>query len=600
MGISKNFRNLAIIFTSLVMVLSTQMQMQPAEASHFRGSLVTVEYHSPTGGHAEEVHVTSTTLTRKGAPDGMYGVNVYLNSAGVTTAVPGCTTTNTSTIDSSNPVFDIQVDTFTISGCFTSPGEYVFESTSCCRIGGILNTPNIAIQFQAQITIDGIHDSAVPTFNSGYMYNIAYDANLSYTTNLGGIGSGNTAVTHSLVTTTSSALDGYGASAIPCSALDPATGRFQINGTLCTGTDTIASVFGGGQKLYALKVRATDATGQYATRDVLLNFDTTTNQAPAFTTTPAASAFTVAPGATSVATFCAQDPDTADTLNFTSAPSRTWITMGSISANTGTTPTTYCVDFTIAPPLGTVEAFNFEVSVYDNYSNFVRSASGLYSVQAGAVDPNASPTPTPTPTPTPVVMKEPTNPIPHSIEPRKVNLGQETKVTITGIRLSGVTWLTVNGLRIEVDSNSATEIVFTLPPQKDGEYGDIYFEADGGKLQWEFALIFVKPNVVKNSLTTSIRFSGFAPGSSFLSENLKTKLMPIANSLSGSSAITCLGLTTGTRVTESDVDLSRARAQVVCSFLKSKLGNALSYEIVPQVIGTPNGSVRGVDLLFGK
>lgn len=395
---------LAFLAALLSISAATLFQAAPAQASHLRGSIVSVEYHAPTTAHpAAEVHVTATTLAAKTLPANMTNVQVYQvtgTGASSTVALTTCTGNNTrlpapaTYVDNSNPLFDIAVDAFTISGCFTNPGDYVFSATTSARISGVVNTSNSTIQFESMVHINGTTDADAPVYNAGYMYNIAYESNLSYSTNLGGLGSGNTPVTYSLVTSSASALGGYGASQVPCSDLNTSTGAYRINSSFCTGTDTIASAFGGGQKYYALKVKATDSTGQYTTRDVLLNFNTTANQAPAFTSVPANGAFTVTPGTTSTAQFCAQDPDVNDTLNFTFYPTRSWITKSAVTTvSPATTPNTYCVDFTFAPPTGTTEAFNFEVSVYDNFNAFVRSASNIYSFQAGATLPgnNAGP-----------------------------------------------------------------------------------------------------------------------------------------------------------------------------------------------------------------
>ncbi|MBP6187082.1 MAG: putative Ig domain-containing protein [Rhodoluna sp.] len=395
-------KKILAFFVAILSISAVSLfQAAPAQASHLRGSIVTVEYHAPTTAHSTaEVHVVATTLAAKSLAAYMTSVRVFQvtgTGASSTVALTNCTGNNTrlpapdTYVDNSNPLFDIAVDAFTITGCFNNPGDYVFSATTSARIGGVVNTTNSTIQFESMVHIDGVNDAAAPTYNAGYMYNIAYESNLNYSTNLGGLGAGNTPVTYSLVTSSASALGGYGATQVPCSDLNTTTGAYRINSSFCTGADTITSAFGGGAKYYALKVKATDSTGQYTTRDVLLYFNTTSNQAPAFTTVPANGAFTVTPGTTSTAQFCAQDPDVADTLNFTFSPTRSWITQGAVTAvSPATTPNTYCVDFTFAPPVGTTEAFNFEVSVYDNSNTFVRSASNLYSFQAGAVLPGNS------------------------------------------------------------------------------------------------------------------------------------------------------------------------------------------------------------------
>ena len=395
---------LAFLAAILSMSALSLFQAAPAQASHLRGSLVTVEYHAPDAQHpTAEVHVVATTLAAKSLAAHMSTVSVYqVTGTGASTSVQasGCIGAGSalpspaSWVDNSNPLFDVATDAFTITGCFSNPGDYVFSSTTSARINGVVNTTNSTIQFESMVHIDGTHDAAAPTYNAGYMYNIAFESNLSYSTNLGGLGEGNTPVVYSLVTSSASALGGYGAAQVPCSDLNTATGQYRINSSFCTGSDTITSAFGNGEKYYALKVKAQDSTGQYSTRDVLLHFNTTANQSPAFTAVPSNGAFTVAPGSTSTAQFCAQDPDVNDTLDFTFSPTRSWITKGAVTTvSPATTPDTYCVTFTFAPPTGTTEAFNFEVSVYDNFNAFVRSASNIYSFQAGATLPsnNASP-----------------------------------------------------------------------------------------------------------------------------------------------------------------------------------------------------------------
>lgn len=590
-------RILAIILAFAALVFASQMQPEPASASHFRGSLVTVEYHAPSGNHAAEVHINSTTLTESGSSDGMYSVQVYLVTGGVPAPVNNCNGNSNpqTTIDTSNPLFDLQVDTFTIDGCFSTPGEYVFEADTCCRIGGIQNTPNSGIQFQASIQIDGVNDSEAPTFSSGYMYNIAYDSNLSYSTNLGGLGQGNTAVTYDLVTDTSSTLNGYGATRIPCSDLNLSTGAFQINSSLCTGAETIAAAFGGGAKYYSLKVRATDVNDQYSTRDVLLYFNTTSNQPPAFTTVPAAGAFTVTPGATATAQFCAQDPDVADTLNFTFSPTRSWITTSAVTAvSPATTPNTYCVDFTLAPPVGTSEAFNFEVSVFDNNNSFVRSASNLYSFQAGAVLPGAAPA-----APTVYV---PTGPSIGGINPSKIEIGKATEVTIIGERLNSITKFTVRGVSLNLKSNTPFSIVFEMPAQATEGFADIYFETPQGTLSWTNALRFyvAKQSNTAGAAIEPISVAGFAPGSSSLNSSMRSQLKALALQLQSSKLVACTGYAMGPRTLPGDSALATARARAVCDYLKRLMPRQTIFQLSSGQDTRVGNEIRRVEVVSKK
>jgi hypothetical protein len=598
MLILKNKFGVAIVTILALFAALFLAQIQPdaAQASHYRGTLVTVEYHAAAGGHAEEVHITATGLTRKTTPGGYVNVEVYRTIAGVPTLVSGCngTTNPTTSNDASNPLFEITVNTWTLSGCFSTPGEYTFTSNTCCRISNILNTTNDSIQFASKIKIDGVHDSEAPIYNSGYMYNIAYDSNLSYYTNLGGLGQGNTAVTYELVTSDAYTLDGYGASRVPCSDLNVNTGAYRINSTFCTGAETITAAFGGGQKYYALKVRATDANGQFSTRDVLLNFATTTNRAPAFTVEPASGAFTVVPGTTSTVQFCAQDQDVADVLGFTFSPTRSWITASAVTAvSPATTPNTYCITFTLAPPVGTTEAFNFEVSVFDNYNAFVRSSSNLYSFQAGAVLPNS--------TPAPYVFVA-TGPQVTSISPNKILVSTTKEVKITGERLSGVTKFVVRGIPITVKSNTAFEIVFEMPAQLTEGYADLSFETPVGTLIWSNALRFlaVKNTQVEGSAVGSYSVSGFLPGSPALTPQIKAKLNVIVSQIEGAKATSCTGYTMGPSVLPRDAALGLARAQAVCAYLNKSLPSRPSIAISKLQDPRVGADIRRVEIKISK
>jgi hypothetical protein len=597
----------AAILTILALIAAmvfSQTQSEPAQASHYRGTLVTAEYHAPGGGHAEEVHITATGLTAKGTPGGFSQVTVYRDVSGVPTQVTGCSGNSgpTTAVDNSNPLFEITVNTWTITGCFATAGNYTFTSTTSARISGIQNTTNSSVQFASKLAIDGANDTEAPIYNAGYMYNIAYDVNLNYSTNLGGLGQGNTPVTYALVTDQTSSIGGYGASRVPCSDLNLATGDYRINSSLCTGSESITTAFGGSQKYYTLKVRATDANGQYSTRDVLLNFDTTTNQPPAFTSVPASGAFTVTPGTTSTVQFCAQDPDVSNVLGFTFSPTRNWITASGVTTvSPATTPNTYCITFTLAPPVGTTEAFNFEVSVFDNNNSFVRSASNLYSFQAGAVLPNSTPSPTPSASPS-VSVFVPTGPQVTSISPNKIFVGTNREVKITGERLNGVTKFVVRGIPLTLKSNTAFEIVFEMPAQLAEGYADISFETPQGSLSWGNALRFVavKNTQVEGSAVGTYSVSGFLPGSAVLTSKIKAKLNEISVQIQGAKSTSCTGFTMGPSVLPVDASLGLARAKAVCAYLNMSLPSRPSIAISKLQDPRVGAEVRRVEIKISK
>ena len=364
-----------------------------AYASHLRGGLVTAEYHPAEPGHTEEVHIVATMLATVASPANFGSVTVYRMVSGTPQAVSGCSGTSpTNTQDTaSNPLFSINTSTYTLQGCFSTPGDYVFQATSSARVGGIDNPGGYSsgVQFETLLSIDGSNESAAPTYSAGYMYNIAYSASLDYSTNMNGLGQGNSAVTYELITSTSSSLGGYGAGQIPCSDLNTSTGEFKINASLCTGADTIAGAFGSGE-LYALKVKATDAAGQYSTRDVLLQFANTSNNAPVFSAySPSPGSLSVTPGTTASITVSATDAD-GDVLDFTENLSKSWITESAVTSSGSGASRVYSKTYTLSPPSGTNETVQFEISVFDD-DTFSLSTSVQYDIEAGGVLPPGTP-----------------------------------------------------------------------------------------------------------------------------------------------------------------------------------------------------------------
>jgi hypothetical protein len=326
----------------------------------------------------------------------------------------------------------------------------------------------------------------------------------------------------------------------------------------------------------------------------LLNFATTTNRAPAFTLEPASGEFTVVPGTTSTVQFCAQDQDVADVLGFTFSPTRSWITASAVTAvSPATTPNTYCITFTLAPPVGTTEAFNFEVSVFDNYNAFVRSTSNIYSFQAGAVVPNSTPAP---------YVFVPTGPQVTSISPNKILVSTTKEVKITGERLSGITKFVVRGIPISLKSNTDYEIVFEMPGQLTEGFAEITFETPRGSLSWTNALRFfaVKTTQVEGSAVGSYSVSGFLPGSPALTPQIKSKLNAIVIQIEGAKTTSCTGFTMGPSVLPRDAALGLARAQAVCAYLNKSLPSRPSIAISKVQDPRVGADIRRVEIKISK
>lgn len=385
-----------------------------AKASHLRGGIVTAEYHASHN----ELHVSSTMLAEKTSPASFGSPTIqYRSAANATPTSLSCTVsadTANNVSDDSNPLFSIRTTAYTITGasCFTKAGYYVISAQVGARISGIQNQNNSSVQYETQIyvgpTISGTPffgdkgsltfvDSDAPVYNSGYMYNILFSAaatgaEIDYSTNLNALSGATPITNYQLVTDTTSAVGGYGAARIKCSNLDSATGVFSIKAQYCQSGEVLSTMKPSSPSYYALKVRATDSSGQYTTRDVLLAVNSSANIRPVFssqTVSPAQSTpgnISLNPSAseTATVTLVATDNDTGDVLDFTYSPVRSWITKGTVTQSIVNGKKQAQVTYTIAPPSGTEEIIQAEFSVYDNAS-FSLSSSANYNIEAGGV-----------------------------------------------------------------------------------------------------------------------------------------------------------------------------------------------------------------------
>ena len=92
--------------------------------------------------------------------------------------------------------------------------------------------------------------------------------------------------------------------------------------------------------------------------------------------------------------------------------------------------------------------------------------------------------------------------------------------------------------------------------------------------------------------------SGFAPGSSELTQELKDRLVDLVSDLGTVVAFSCVGYTQGPTVLEVDIALSLARGQVVCDELKLLFPDAEVRLIVGRQdnpVGTP---IRRTEIYF--
>ena len=390
---------LALVLAVLGAVVS------PAMATHLRGALGETTYDPGTN----KVTINSVLLQAKNwtSADTFFAFpTIYRidRTTGATTVVKACTGQNTAASytysdTTAQPLFDINTTTFVIDvscSTFGTNFDYAFTQTAGNRINGIRNSTNQTIEVESRIRIDGTNAAKAPIYNAGLMTNVTYDAAAGhyFTAGLNALAGGytgtvavNSAVTYSLITDqSSSALGAYGAGRIPCSDFNTTTGILRIGSDLCIGTENYATAFNGGTDTapiyYAFKTRATDAAGQYMTRDVLLAFSNTSNTRPTLTFTPAGQTKSIpSPNGASTAidvNFTAADVDAAQTLAFATNTLPSYVTMTNTSTSVASSSgTSLTGTLHIAPPAGTNTVLQLVVSAYD-----VSSAANFFSLSA--------------------------------------------------------------------------------------------------------------------------------------------------------------------------------------------------------------------------
>jgi uncharacterized repeat protein (TIGR02543 family) len=392
----------------------------PAHATHLRGAVGYIKYDSV----AKTITINSTMVERKDAcppatantnlssaqgsqmPSGglctffaFPSISAVDRTTGTVTNVSPCAGQATSPASwyynvTAEPLYNIFNTVYVINAAcpnFNTNLDYIFSQTGSNRIGGIKNTTNQVIQFEGRVRLD--QSRTTPIYNSGYMTNVAYidpavNPNYIYSTNLNALDEGGRAVTYSLITSSAAALGGYGATPIPCSDLNTTTGEFRLGYKLCLPGENYVTSFSGGNASapinWALKTKATDANGQYVTRDVLLSFAGSTNNAP--TISPTSQTLNVANGGTTSLVLQGRDADAGQTLSFSTNGLPSWATL--TTNNTTNTAGNATLSINAAGISNVAQVI--QVSVTDN-SAFQLSATATITVNIGSavLPPNA-------------------------------------------------------------------------------------------------------------------------------------------------------------------------------------------------------------------
>lgn len=185
--------------------------------------------------------------------------------------------------------------------------------------------------------------------------------------------------------------------------------------------------------------------------------------------------------------------------------------------------------------------------------------------------------------------------------PSVVNSNQATLFTAFGVKLGTIISAKINGIPLEMVSNSDGKIVFRLPALAAGTY-DI--EAVGINEVVKFTKAVTVGSAPTSSssgfaLGVAKNVIGFAPGSSKLTSKQKNLIKAGVTGLPTASTLVCTGFVSGAGTSSSDKALARKRATNACVYAKS-----LNSTLVTQVkIGksSPLGALaRKVTLKFAK
>jgi outer membrane protein OmpA-like peptidoglycan-associated protein len=265
--------------------------------------------------------------------------------------------------------FDVPLDTSTFSGG-APDGAYSAFWRSGNRLSGVVNLANSFtgyVRYETRVRKVSMQATAAPKFGSNVANGIGIGADYVQNLNAGDADGG--AVTYETLLKPADA----DAPDFDIVTLSP-SGRVSIPAATTAG-------FTGGQH-YIYKVRATDAQGDFAERDVLLKV-ASSNVPPAITGLDAT--YTVPAGSQRSIPFTATDPNGADTVSIATGALPSWVTVNTTPGNpaTGT--------LVVNPPADVTGTFGINLDAEDNSNDVVLTGAAYTQITVSAAD-NAAPT----------------------------------------------------------------------------------------------------------------------------------------------------------------------------------------------------------------
>jgi hypothetical protein len=173
----------------------------------------------------------------------------------------------------------------------------------------------------------------------------------------------------------------------------------------------------------------------------------------------------------------------------------------------------------------------------------------------------------------------------------------KTHIVIRGSFLKGITKIVIGGIETRIVSQTSEMIILRAPGLAAGSHSVFLHLSDKTVLKYEKDLVVkgAKPVVVVKKTAT---LTGFKPGSSLLSSQMKNSLLRIFKANKHSTSLQCIGHTQGPTILKSDARLAMKRAIAVCSFAKQQGLKVVSASYQNnKLVGA---KFRRVDLVFTK
>jgi len=171
------------------------------------------------------------------------------------------------------------------------------------------------------------------------------------------------------------------------------------------------------------------------------------------------------------------------------------------------------------------------------------------------------------------------------------------QIIIRGLHLKGIKKVFIGSVEAVIVSQTTEMIILRTPALKAGSHAVFLHMTDNTVLRYEkeFVVEGAKPAAVVIKKST---LSGFKPGTSVLTAQMKKDLLVIFKANKNSKSLQCIGHTQGPTILKSDARLAMKRANAVCNFAKQngiKVVSA-SYQNNKQI----GAKYRRVDLVFTK